>query len=229
MAKKDEKIEITESEDQDIENSGEINENSQDENIENDQEVGLENSTKENSNEDKKFEENLQDQIEQLRDEKLRLLAEMENLRKRTDRERSDSIRYGSINLARDILSPEDNLTRALEAIPEEEKNSDSINNLIDGLRMVQKEFATILKKHGVRKIESLNSKFDHNLHQAMVEVENDEVEPGMVVQEMQSGYTMHDRLLRPSMVGVSKKIKKIDNTAENEENVGNEENEGNI
>jgi len=159
-----------------------------------------------NQDEEKSIEENLQKEIEQLRDEKLRLLAEMENLRKRADRDKVDSIRYGSINLARDILSPDDNLTRALEAIPQEEKNSETIINLIDGLKMVQKEFATILEKYGVKKIDSLNKKFDHNLHQAMVEIDDDKVEVGIVIQEMQRGYTMHDRLLRPSMVGVSKK-----------------------
>ena len=217
MIKKDEKIELEDEKIQATENLQELDMNSQNENIENEREGDLEKSISDNSKEDEIIEENLQEQIEQLRDEKLRLLAEMDNLRKRTDRERSDSVRYGSINLARDMLSPEDNLTRALEAIPEEEKSSDTINNLIDGLKMVQKEFATILKRHGVRKIEALNNKFDHNLHQAMVEVENDEVEPGIVVQEMQSGYIMHDRLLRPSMVGVSKKVKKIDNIEENE------------
>ena len=162
-----------------------------------------------NNSEEKSNEENLQEEISNLRDEKLRLLAEMENLRKRADKERIDSIRYGSINLARDVLSPDDNLTRALDAIPEEEKNSETVNNLIDGLKMVQREFATILEKHGVKKIKALSMKFDHNFHQAMVEIENDEVEEGTVIQEIQSGYTMHDRLLRPSMVGVSKKITK--------------------
>jgi len=158
---------------------------------------------------EKSIEEALQDEVKQLRDEKLRLLAEMENLRKRFDRERLDSIRYGSINLARDILSPDDNLTRALEAIPQGEKNSLTINNLVDGLRMVQKEFSTILEKYGVKKIEALNKKFDHNFHQAVVEIENDEVEEGTVINEMQCGYIMHDKLLRPSMVGVSKKVEK--------------------
>ena len=171
-------------------------------------------------NTDTTNEENLEDilheEINQLRDEKLRLLAEMENLRKRTDKERLDSIRYGSINLARDILSPDDNLTRALEAIPKEEKNTDTVNNLIDGLKMVQKEFSSILEKHGVKKIKALDTKFDHNLHQAMVEIESDEIEEGTVIQEMQSGYTMHDRLLRPSMVGVAKKKNK-DKDAKNE------------
>ena len=150
--------------------------------------------------------EKFQDEIENLRDEKLRLLAEMENLRKRADRERVDSIRYGSINLARDILSPDDNLTRALEAITEEEKNSPTIKNLVNGLQMVQKEFSNILEKHGIKKIKALNEKFDHNFHQAMLEVEDDKRDSGLVVQEIQSGYTMHERLLRPSMVGVSKK-----------------------
>ena len=167
-------------------------------------------------NEEKSAEENLLEKVDklteeviQLRDEKLRLLAEMENLRKRSDKERIDSLRYGSMNLARDILSPDDNLTRALAAIPEIEKNTETVNNLIDGLKMVQKEFSTILEKHGIKKIDALKSKFDHNFHQAMVEVENDDVDEGTIIQEMQSGYTMHDRLLRPSMVGVSKKSTK--------------------
>ena len=167
----------------------------------------------EKENEEKlSTEENLQNEIYQLRDEKLRLLAEMDNVRKRADKERIDSIRYGGINLARDILSPDDNLTRALEAIPREEKNSENIKNLIDGLKMVQKEFSSILEKHGIKKINAINTKFDHNFHQAMVEIENDEVDHGTVIQEMQSGYTMHDRLLRPSMVGVSKKKQKKEN-----------------
>ena len=139
----------------------------------------------------------------------------MDNLRKRSDRDRIDSIRYGSFNFARDILSSDDNLRRALEAIPQEKINSENINNLIDGLKMVQKEFSTILEKHGVKKIDSLNKKFDHNYHQAMVEIEDDNVESGMVIQEIQSGYTMHEKLLRPSMVGVSKKTTK---NKENEE-----------
>lgn len=151
-------------------------------------------------------EEALLEEVTKLKDEKLRVLAEMENLRKRSERERIDLIKYGSINLARDILSFSDNLSRAMEAIPESEKKSESIINLIDGLKMVQKEFNSIIEKHGVKKIEALNKNFDHNFHQAIIEVEDDKVDEGIVVQEIQSGYTMHDRLLRPSMVGVSKK-----------------------
>jgi len=148
----------------------------------------------------------LNDEIENLRDEKLRLLAEMENLRKRSEKDKTESIKYGSINLARDILSPGDNLSRALDSIPLNENKSETFNNLIDGLMMVQKEFITILEKHGVKKIESINKKFDHNFHQAVFEIETDEFEEGYVVREIQTGFTMHNRLLRPSMVGVSKK-----------------------
>ena len=148
----------------------------------------------------------LNEEIENLKEEKLRILAEMENLRKRFEKDKIDSIKYGNHNLARDMLTLGDNLSRALDAISSDEKRSESFNNLIDGLKIIQKEFVMILEKHGVKKIESINKKFDHNYHQAMLEVETDEFNEGYVVQEIQSGFTMHDRLLRPSMVGVSKK-----------------------
>ena len=148
----------------------------------------------------------LTQEIENLKDERLRMLAEMENIRKRSNKDKIDSIRYGSANLAKDILSISDNLSRALSAISSDEKISDSTKNLIDGLKMVQKEFMTILKKHGVEKIEAIEKKFDHNYHQAVFEIETDDFEQGIVVQEVQTGFMMYDRLLRPSMVAVSKK-----------------------
>ena len=162
-------------------------------------------------------EEELLDEISSLRDEKIRLLAEMENLRKRFEREKAESIKFGSISLAREILSPGDNIERALKSISKEEKHSDSVKNLIEGLKMVQKEFITILENNGIKKINSLNNKFDHNFHQAMMEIEDNEKEEGTVIQEIQTGYTMHDRLLRPAMVGVSKKPKN-NITEENQE-----------
>jgi len=155
--------------------------------------------------ESKKYEE----EISKLREEKLRLLAEMENIRKRTQREKIESIRFGSANLARDILSPNDNLIRALENIPNDKNLTKPISNLIDGLKMVQKELTNILEKHDVKKIDALNKKFDHNFHQAMLEIETEDQDEGFVIKEIQPGYTMHDRLLRPAMVGVSKKTKK--------------------
>ena len=148
----------------------------------------------------------LNEGIENLREEKLRLLAEMENLRKRSEKDKIDSIKYGNFNLARDVLILGDNLSRALDSIPSNDNRSESFNNLINGLKLVQKEFTTMLERHGVKKIESINKKFDHNYHQAMLEVETNEFNEGYVVQEIQAGFTMHGRLLRPSMVGVSKK-----------------------
>ena len=167
-------------------------------------------STKDNEKENKKenSDNDLANQIEELKGEKLRLLAEMENLRKRTEKDKIDSIKYGSSNLARDILSPGDNLKRALEAAKSNKSNS--FNDLVDGLKMVEREFLSVLEKHGIKKIEALHNKFDHNLHQAMMEIENDEFEEGVVIQEIQTGYTMHDRLLRPAMVGVSKKPENV-------------------
>ncbi len=181
--------------------------NSENENLEQNSTVA--NDTDADNEKQNELEENLRDKIEQLRDEKLRLLADMENLRKRSDRDRMDSIRYGNINFARDILSLGDNLSRALDAIPKDAEKTETITNLINGLRMVQREFTSILEKHGIKKIEALNQRFDHNFHQAMMEIESEEVEEGIVIQEIQSGYNMHDRLLRPSMVGVAKKPNK--------------------
>ena len=181
--------------------------NSKNENLEQNSTVA--NDTDADNEKQNELEENLRDEIEQLRDEKLRLLADMENLRKRSDRDRMDSIRYGNINFARDILSLGDNLSRALDAIPKDAEKTETITNLINGLRMVQREFTSILEKHGIKKIEALNQRFDHNFHQAMIEIESEEAEEGIVIQEIQSGYNMHDRLLRPSMVGVAKKPNK--------------------
>ena len=151
----------------------------------------------------------LREEIKTLKEEKIRVLAEMENLRKRFEREKIESIKYGSVNFARDILSPGDNLERALSAIDKEEEHPQSIKNLIDGLLMVKKELSTALEKHGITKIDSLDKKFDPNLHQAMMEVENNDLDEGVVVQEIQTGYMMYDRLLRPAMVAVSKKHQK--------------------
>ena len=199
------------------------------ENIVNEEDINesQENTDTEETTEDENTQEDsLEKEIEILKEEKIRLLAEMENLRKRFEREKVETIKFGSINLARDILSPGDNLERALDALPEDENHSESIKNLIDGLKMVLKEYKSALEKHGVKKIETLNQKFDHNFHQAMMEVENNDVEEGTVVQEVQSGYTMHDRLLRAAMVGVSKKTATKTEDTKEEKNNDADENE---
>ena len=195
----------------------EINESHESQDIDDSKEDNIDETNSENNDEDAESKEDiketeediLKEEIKTLKDEKIRVLAEMENLRKRFEREKIDSIKYGSVNFARDVLSPGDNLERALSAINEEEEQSQSIKNLIEGLLMVKKELTTALEKNGITKIDSLNKKFDPNLHQAMMEIENDDLDEGVVVQEIQTGYMMHDRLLRPAMVAVSKKPQK--------------------
>ena len=201
-----EKEEITENKDENLEESN---------STKNDEPQVEADSTEEENEESE--EERLQEEVRTLKEDKIRVLAEMENLRKRFDREKIDSIKYGSVNFARDILSPGDNLERALSAINQEEDHPQSIKNLIEGLKMVQKEFSSALEKNGISKINSMNEKFDPNLHQAMMEVERDDLDEGIVVQEIQTGYMMHDRLLRPAMVGVSKKPKQ-NNTADSQD-----------
>ena len=197
----------------------EINESHESQDIDDSKEDNIDETNSENNDEDVESEEEgiketeediLKEEIKTLKEEKIRVLAEMENLRKRFEREKIDSIKYGSVNFARDVLSPGDNLERALSAINEEEEQSQSIKNLIEGLLMVKKELSTALEKNGITKIDSLNKKFDPNLHQAMMEIENNDLDEGVVVQEIQTGYMMHDRLLRPAMVGVSKKPQKV-------------------
>ncbi len=206
IKEKIEKEEITENKDENLEES----------NSTKNDETQVEADSTEEENEESE-EERLQEEVRTLKEDKIRVLAEMENLRKRFDREKIDSIKYGSVNFARDILSPGDNLERALSAINQEEDHPQSIKNLIEGLKMVQKEFSSALEKNGISKINSMNEKFDPNLHQAMMEVERDDLDEGIVVQEIQTGYMMHDRLLRPAMVGVSKKPKQ-NNTSDSQD-----------
>ena len=207
MEKDKDKIEKDISETNETETINDINEDNTDE-INPDNNETNEKPTEEETQETE--EDILKEEIKTLKEEKIRVLAEMENLRKRFEREKIDSIKYGSVNFARDILSPGDNLERALSAINEEEEHSQSIKNLIEGLLMVKKELSTALEKNGITKIDTINKKFDPNLHQAMMEIENNDLDEGVVVQEIQTGYMMHDRLLRPAMVGVSKKSQKV-------------------
>ena len=214
----------------------EINENNATQDVDDSKDDKLDEVHSENNEEDADSEEEdtketeediLKEEIKTLKEEKIRVLAEMENLRKRFEREKIDSIKYGSVNFARDILSPGDNLERALSAINEEEEHPQSIKNLIEGLLMVKKELSTALEKNGIEKIDTLNKKFDPNLHQAMMEIENNDLDEGVVVQEIQTGYMMHDRLLRPAMVGVSKKPQKATEVESDKElKSDNEENE---
>ena len=225
MEKKKENIKEEVLETGDIENNNENHEKILDKSFIEESEETEENTE---TGDPKSEEDILKEEISILKEEKIRVLAEMENLRKRFEREKIDSIKYGSVNFARDILSPGDNLERALSAINKEEDHKDSIKNLIEGLIMVKKEFVAALEKNSITKIDTVDKKFDPNLHQAMMEIENDDLDEGTVVQEIQSGYMMYDRLLRPAMVGVSKKSQQKQDTETNLETKSDELDENN-
>jgi molecular chaperone GrpE len=143
----------------------------------------------------------------ELKDKFLRLAAEMDNLRRRTEREVKDAKVYSTSAFARDMLSVSDNLRRALEAIPAEMRAAaeSGFMTLVEGVEMTERAMLGALERHGVKKIEPTGQKFDPNFHQAMFEVPNPEIPANTVIQVVQDGYTIGDRVLRPAMVGVSK------------------------
>ena len=142
----------------------------------------------------------------QLKDQLLRALAETENVRRRAQREREDAGKYAIANFARDVLQVSDNLHRALEAIPAAALAEDeALRNLHEGVSATERQLAAALERQAVKRVWPLGEKFDANLHQAMVEIPTADQLPGTVVQVMQAGYVIHDRLLRPALVGVAK------------------------
>jgi len=155
----------------------------------------------------------LEQKVLDLKDQLMRTLADGENLRKRTLKEVEHSKKYSHISFVKDLVSSVDNLQRALEAVPEDKSSlPEPIKNLIIGLEIVEKEITSTLEKHNVKQIDPLGEKFDYNFHQAMFEVPTNDDEPGTVVQVSQKGYILHDRLVRPAMVGISKKIDENNN-----------------
>ena len=154
-------------------------------------------------------EENIEDKLKTIEDKLLRTLAEMENQRRRFEKERQEAFEFGGFNFARESLPLLDNIDRATASFKNDEnlKNNKDLDKIIEGIEVVKKDLISIFKKNGIELIECMNKKFDPNFHQAMLEVENNAKEPGTVVQEIQKGFMMKDRLLRPSLVGVSKKI----------------------
>ncbi len=151
-------------------------------------------------------ETSLEEERDELRDQLLRALADNENLRRRTERELATAKKYGAMGFARDLMASVDNLEKAIELIPENKIDLDeTLKNILIGVEMTGREIASVLERHAITKIQPFGEKFDYNLHQAMFEVPTSEAEPGTVIQVVQSGYQLHDRLLRPAMVGVSK------------------------
>ena len=193
-------------------NKDNINKSSLDEeNVKIDQETDIKAvSVDENSDEDISIEdtvENQKNEIQELKDQLLRSLADSENLRKRTTKEIADAKRYSHISFVRDLVSSVDNLQRALKAVPDDKSElSEPVKNLIIGLEIVEKEIINTFEKHNLKEISPLHEKFDYNLHQAMFEVPTTDKDPGYVVEVSQKGYLLHDRLVRPAMVGISKK-----------------------
>ena len=160
----------------------------------------------------------LEAELAAAKDQMLRALAEAENTRRRAERDRQEVTKYGAVGIARDLLSVSDNLRRALEALPEDARDSEGwARDLITGVELIEREFLDAFGKHGVVKMEPLGQPFDHNFHQAMFEMEDLEKPAGTVVQQMQPGYRLHDRLLRAAMVGVSKGGPKAEKKAETE------------
>ena len=167
-----------------------------------------------------------EDKIKELEDKLARAYAEIENQRRRFEKEKDEAFDYGGFSLARETLNLIDNLERSKFALENDEnlKNSETLKKTVDHLNIIQKDMISILKKNNIEEIKSIDQKLDPNLHQAMMEVENDNKEPGTVVQEIQKGFMMKDRLLRPSLVAVSKKTNKKDQNLK--ENQKSEENQ---
>ncbi len=161
-----------------------------------------------------------EERIAELEDKVARTFAEMENQRRRFEKEKEDAFEYGGYNFAKEALSLIDNLDRSKNVLENDNKlkETDSLKKIIEHLDIIKKDLISIFEKNNIKPIDSLNKKLDPNFHQAMIEIEDDTKEPGTIIQEIQKGFTIKDRLLRPSLVGVSKKItKKEEKTTENE------------
>ena len=170
-------------------------------------------------------EETPEEKLKTTQDKLLRTMAEMENQRRRFEKEKQEAFEFGGFNFAAESLLLIDNIDRAIVSFKNDEslKNNKDLNKIIEGIEIVKKDLVSIFKKNGIETIECINKKFDPNFHQAMLELEDNTKETGTVVQEIQKGYMMKDRLLRPSLVGITKKRKE---KAEKEEKKTDEKEE---
>ena len=188
-------------------------------------EIKSENTTSETNSEitSKKKEKSHEDKILELEDKLARTLAEMENQRIRFEKEKEEAFEYGGFSFAKEALNLIDNLERSKQILMNDEtlKNSDALKKMLEHFNIINKDLISTFSKNNIKPIESLNKKLDPNLHQAMMEIEDDQKEPGTIVQEVQKGFMIKDRLLRPSLVGVSKKTEiKDDKSEKNKENL---------
>ena len=169
-----------------------------------------------------------EEKIAELEDKVARTFAEMENQRRRFEKEKNDAFEYGGYSFAKEALSLIDNLDRSKHVLESDDKlkETEVLKKTLEHLDIIKKDLISIFEKNNIKPIDSLNKKLDPNLHQAMMEIEDDTKEPGTIIQEIQKGFTIKDRLLRPSLVGVSKKVTtKQEKTQETQENQENQEN----
>ena len=168
---------------------------------------------------------NNEEKIKELEDKLARAFAEMENQRRRFEKEKEDAFEYGGFSFAKEALNLIDNLQRSKQVLENDDKlkNTEALKKILEHLEIINKDLISIFSKNNIKPIECLNKKLDPNFHQAMMEIEDDQKEPGTIIQEIQKGFTIKDRLLRPSLVGVSKKTEdKNKKSAENKENKEN-------
>ena len=172
-------------------------------------------------------EETPEEKLKTTQEKLLRTMAEMENQRRRFEKEKQEAFEFGGFNFAAESLLLIDNIDRAIVSFKNDEslKNNKDLNKIIDGIEIVKKDLVSIFKKNGIEAIECIDKKFDPNFHQAMLELEDNTKVPGTVIQEIQKGYMMKDRLLRPSLVGITKKIEKKDEKTKTDE-IKSEKNE---
>jgi molecular chaperone GrpE len=166
-----------------------------------------------------------EEKILELEDKVARAFAEMENQRRRFEKEKEDAFNYGGFAFAKETLSLMDNLERSKQILESDEalKNSDALKKTLEHFDIINKDMVSILSKNGITSLDSIGKKLDPNFHQAMMEIDDDQKEPGTIIQEIQKGFMMKDRLLRPSLVGVSKKTEnKEEKNEENKENSDN-------
>ena len=169
---------------------------------------------------------NLEEKILELEDKLARAFAEMENQRRRFEKERDDAFNYGGFAFAKETLNLIDNLERSKQILENDEilKNSNALKKTLEHFDIINKDMVSILSKNGITPLDSIGKKLDPNFHQAMMEIDDDQKEPGTIIQEIQKGFMMKDRLLRPSLVGVSKKTedkeKKSEENKENSDNI---------
>ncbi len=182
-----------------------------------------ENIEKDTKKEEKELKLTPEDQINELEDKLARTFAEMENQRRRFEKEKEDAFDYGGFLFAKEALAIIDNLERSKQVLENDEKlkNSEALKKTLDHLKIISTDLISVFQKNNIQSIECMNKKLDPNFHQAMMEIENDQKEPGTIIQEIQKGFTIKNRLLRPSLVGVSKKTEKtVEKNQQNEQNL---------